>query len=129
MYMTVVAGSPCAKTVSFPWNLCTFLPRPAESRNSCTSNAGLLLFAFWGERRTLRDTRRAFKDAMLNNSIEPDFVDCPKEDSLCQSAWRPQPVAEQQQVLRIQGIYGCPSVSAELSEATGALLILIPHRN
>src|SRR5258707_13722920 len=46
--MTLFAGSPCAKTFSFPRNLPTFLPKPAESRNNCTSKAGLDSFAFLG---------------------------------------------------------------------------------
>src|SRR6267378_2946018 len=46
--MTLFAGSSCAKTFSFPRNLPTFLPKPAESRNNCTSKAGLDSFAFLG---------------------------------------------------------------------------------
>lgn len=75
MYMTFLAGSPCEKTVSFALNLATVLPRPAESRNDFTSNAGLDL-AFLGEQRTLMDTPRAGDGNMQDNSIEPDLEDC-----------------------------------------------------
>src|SRR5689334_2872081 len=58
MYMTLFAGSPCAKTVSFPLNLVSFLPRPVESRNCCTSKAGLLKFSLGAGRRTAAGIRR-----------------------------------------------------------------------
>src|SRR6266403_3506228 len=76
MYMTVFAGAPCAKTVSFFRNSSTFLPRPAESRNNFTSKAGFLEFALLGERGTLRDTRLGADDTMGQNSMEPDAADC-----------------------------------------------------
>src|ERR1700720_2224609 len=76
MYMTVFAGAPCAKTVSFFRNLSTFLPRPAESRNNFTSKAGFLEFALLGERGTLRDARLGADDTMRQNSMEPDPADC-----------------------------------------------------
>src|ERR1700752_2017283 len=76
MYITFFAGSPWAKTVFFPRNCSTFLPRPAESRNNFTLKAGLLVFAFLGERRTLADTRRGADDSMVKNSMEPDPTDC-----------------------------------------------------
>src|SRR6266849_7022814 len=79
MYMTFVAGSPCAKTVSFARNLFTFLPRPAESRNSCTSNAGLLRFAWGEERRAFSSTRLAAEDTMVQNSMK--HANCPVGDS------------------------------------------------
>src|SRR4029077_16190819 len=44
MYMTFRAGAPCAKTVSFPRNLRTTLPRPAESRKACASKTGTFAF-------------------------------------------------------------------------------------
>src|ERR1700722_19483850 len=56
--MTFFAGFPCTKTVSFPRNSPTFLPRPAVSRNDFTSKAGSFEFAFGGLRRGLLDTRR-----------------------------------------------------------------------
>ena len=43
----------------FSSKLAYLLPRPAESRNNFTSKAGLLEFAFWGERWALTDTRLA----------------------------------------------------------------------
>src|SRR6267143_5736544 len=70
MYMTVFAGAPCAKTVSFFRNSSTFLPRPAESRNNFTSKAGFLEFALLGERGTLRDTRLGADDTMGQNSMQ-----------------------------------------------------------
>src|ERR1700682_360198 len=76
MYMTVFAGAPCAKTVSFFRNLSTFLPRPAESRNNFTSKAGPFECAFLGERGTLRDTRLGADDTMAQNSMEPNAADC-----------------------------------------------------
>src|SRR5579863_1748004 len=76
MYITFFAGSPWAKTVFFPRNCSTFLPRPAESRNNFTLKAGLLVFAFLGERRTLADTRRGADDSMAKNSMEPEPADC-----------------------------------------------------
>src|SRR5216684_154169 len=75
MYMTFLAGSPCAKMVSFPRNLSTFLPRPAESRNDCTLKAGVLAFALGGERRTLTRTRRGLADIIRQNSMKPDCAD------------------------------------------------------
>src|SRR5580693_9326463 len=68
MYITFFAGSPCAKTVSLARNLPTFLPRPVESRNNFTSKAGLFEIAFRGERRTLKDSRRAAENAIRKNS-------------------------------------------------------------
>jgi hypothetical protein len=65
MYMTLCAGLPCAKTVSFPRNLATLLPRPPESRNNFTSNAGIPEFAFRGERGTLAGTRRTVDGTMI----------------------------------------------------------------
>src|SRR6202158_1459674 len=127
MYITVFAGAPCAKTVSFFRNLSTFLPRPAESRNNFTSKAGPLEFAFLGERGTLRDTRLAADDTMAQNSMEPDPADCTILNSPCRSAQPPQPEAEFQQILRIQGIGVTPSCSGELSATTSKLLI--PHRS
>lgn len=62
--MTFFPGSPCAKTVSFLRNLATFLPKPAESRNDCTSKARLRKFAFVEERRVWADARRT-EDTML----------------------------------------------------------------
>src|SRR5580693_4580768 len=70
MYITFFAGSPCAKTVSFPRNLATLLPRPAESRNNCTSKAGLLEFAFLAEGVTGTGTRRAAVDTIAYNSMK-----------------------------------------------------------
>src|SRR5690242_20475263 len=62
MYMTLFAGSPCAKMVSFPRNLDTILPRPADSRNSCTSKTGRLESTVGGGRRSLAGMRRVGKD-------------------------------------------------------------------
>src|ERR1700682_570911 len=127
MYITVFAGAPCAKTVSFFRNLSTFLPRPAESRNNFTSKAGPLEFAFLGERGTLRDTRLAADDTMAQNSMEPDPADCTILNSPGRSAQHPKPEAEFQQILRIQGIGVTPSGSGELSATTSKLLI--PQRS
>src|SRR4030095_13118837 len=70
MYMTFFAGSPCAKTVSFPRNLPTLLPRPVESRNNFTSNAGPLKLAFLRERRGLTGLRRTTEDTIVQNSMD-----------------------------------------------------------
>src|SRR5580693_6958830 len=74
MYITFFAGSPCAKTVSFARNLPTFLPRPVESRNNFTSNAGVFDFAFFGRRATatLRDTLRTDEEATQQNCMRQD---------------------------------------------------------
>src|SRR5260370_36745984 len=74
MYITFLAGSPCAKTVSFPGNLPTFLPRPVESRNDFTSNAEVFDFAFLGRRATatLTDTLRTDEEAIQQNSLRQD---------------------------------------------------------
>src|SRR5712671_7221821 len=83
MYMTLFAGSPCPKTVSFPRNSATFLRRPAESRNDCTSNAGILNFLFCGERETLTDARLAAEDTMRQNSMQFDSAHCSILNSAC----------------------------------------------
>src|SRR4030095_2437101 len=70
MYMTFFAGSPCEKTVSFPSNLSTFLPRPAESRSEFTSNAGTLRFAFLWERRGLTGLRRTTEGTIAQISMD-----------------------------------------------------------
>src|ERR1700719_2329826 len=79
MYMTLCAGSPCAKTVSFPRNFPTFLPRPTESRNNFTSNKGLLKLAFLRERRRLTGLRRITVDMLNQNSMDFGwlFKTCP----------------------------------------------------
>src|ERR1700736_2357557 len=92
MYMTLVAGSPCVKTVSFPANLDTFLPSPAESRNSLTSNAGILEFALGEERRALLSTRRTAADTMHQNSTTR--ADCPIQDSPWKSLLTSYPPGE-----------------------------------
>src|SRR6266403_929982 len=86
MYMTSVAGSPCAKTVSFPPNLETFLPRPVESRKNFTSNTGVLEFAFLEERETGAETRRVAEGAMRHNTTQLKFVDCSILYSMCRFA-------------------------------------------
>src|SRR6266850_404934 len=89
MYMTVFAGSPCPKTVSFPRNFSTFLRRPAESRNNFTSNTRLLEFAFLGERWTGTVARRAAEDTMRQNSMKFDSVHCAILNSSCRFAQLP----------------------------------------
>src|SRR6267378_7590832 len=86
MYMTSVAGSPCAKTVSFPPNLETFLPRPVESRKNFTSNTGVLECAFLEEREAGAETRRVAEDAMRHNTTQLKFADCPILYSMCRFA-------------------------------------------
>src|ERR1700720_2906712 len=81
MYMTFVAGSPCTKTVSLARNLFTFLPRPVESRNSCTSKRAVLELALGGRRRTFSGTRRAAEDTMLQTIMKR--AKCPIMDSQC----------------------------------------------
>src|ERR1700683_1262919 len=76
MYITLLAASPCAKTVSFLSNLPTFLPRPVESRNDFTSNAELLEFVFRGERGVLAATRVLAEDCMPQNSIRTSAANC-----------------------------------------------------
>src|ERR1700687_2346711 len=70
MYMTFVAGSPCTKTVSLARNLFTFLPRPAESRNNCTSKRAVLELALGGRRRTFPGTRLAAEDNIPQASMK-----------------------------------------------------------
>src|SRR5882724_11726366 len=127
MYMTVFAGSPCPKTVSFPRNSATFLRRPAESRNIFTSNAGIFVFAFFRERRTGTDERRAAEDTMRQNSMESDSVHCTILNSTCYFAQLSQSATEQQQVFMIQWIADDLSGPAEPSATTGALPI--PHHS
>src|SRR6266404_7505996 len=86
MYMTSVAGSPCAKTVSFPPNLETLLPRPAESRKNFTSNTGVLEFAFLEERETGTEARRVAEDAIRQITTQLKFVDCSILYSTCRFA-------------------------------------------
>src|SRR5580765_8154393 len=62
--MTPVAGSPCAKTISFALNLTTVLPRPVESRNDFASKARPLEDPFLGERRTFTGARRVVEDTI-----------------------------------------------------------------
>ena len=62
--MTPVAGSPCAKTVSFARKLVTVLPRPAESRNDFASKPRPFAGAFLGERRTFTGARRVVDDTI-----------------------------------------------------------------
>src|ERR1700726_5287482 len=84
MYMTFFAASPCAKTVSFFRNLSTFLPRPAESRNNCTSKAELLEFSFLEERPALTDARRTAEDTINQASMYP--ANCTILNSSCRPA-------------------------------------------
>src|SRR5258706_14301655 len=104
MYMTSVAGSPCAKTVSFPPNLETLLPRPAESRKNFTSNTGVLEFAFLEERETGTETRRVAEDAMRHNTTQLKFVDCPLLNTTCKFAQLPPFSPARQQALIIHEI-------------------------
>src|SRR6266850_6926367 len=127
MYMTLFAGSPCPKTVSFPRNFSTFLRRPAESRNNCTSNTRFLEFAFLRVRRTGMDERRAAEDTIRQNSMKLDSVHCTILNSTCRSAQRSQSYAEHQQVLMIQKMADDLNGPAGPSAATGALPI--PRRS
>src|SRR5260221_5871836 len=85
MYMTFVAGSPCAKTVSSLRNFSSFLPGPAEPRYNFTSNTAVLEFAFLGERRRLTGTRRLEEKRPISHrsssSMERDPPDCPIQDT------------------------------------------------
>src|SRR5437773_10150640 len=67
MYMTFFAGLPCAKMISFPRNLPTFLPRPVESSNDFTSKTALSDLVFLGE-RGLTDLRRTAEDMLGETS-------------------------------------------------------------
>src|SRR5467141_3742277 len=102
MYITSFAGSPCPKTISFPRNFSTFLRRPAESRNNCTSNTRLREFAFLGERRTGTDPRRAAEDTMRQNTMKFNSVHCTVLNRTCRFAQSPWPAVERQQVFSIQ---------------------------
>src|ERR1700674_186921 len=106
MYMTFSAPSPCAKMVSFPSNLLTVLRRPAESRNNCTSNAGIMECAFLGERETLTETRRGAVDTMRQNNMQADPAGCSILHTLGRPPKRSQAATELQQVLRIPGVTG-----------------------
>ena len=44
------------------------------------------MLAFWGERRTLADTRRGADDSMVKNSMKPDPADCSILHSPCRPA-------------------------------------------
>src|SRR5580658_852774 len=68
MYITFLAGSPCAKTGSFLPYSATFLPRPVESRNNFTSKARIPGFAFLLRRGTPTDTLRPGEGIDANNS-------------------------------------------------------------
>src|SRR5580700_6122612 len=77
MYMTFLAASPCAKTVSFFANLATFLPSPAESKNSFTSNSGPFVFAFRAEcGEVLTERCRAAEETMAESTSDPRPADC-----------------------------------------------------
>src|SRR6266403_1109465 len=106
--MTLFAGSPCAKTFSFPRNLPTFLPKPAESRNNFTSKTGLRKFAFLGERGASTGTRRTASDTMHQNSMDTNPAGCAILKSTCRFAQGSKFGAELQLVLRIQGFTGDP---------------------
>src|SRR5580692_8618816 len=68
MYITCLAGSPWAKTVSFLANSPTFLPRPVESRKRFTSKTRFFDFARGRAPRTLADTLRLAGDSIVNDS-------------------------------------------------------------
>src|SRR5580698_10299217 len=68
MYITCLAGSPWAKTVSFLANLPTLLPRPVESRKRFTSKARFFDFARSGAGRSLADTLRPAGDTIRHSS-------------------------------------------------------------
>src|SRR5580704_303534 len=89
MYMTFVAGSPCAKTVSFGSNLAIFVPSPAEPRNNFASNAGIRGSAFLGERRTAGDTRRTAESAIRQNSTGANSAGCSILHTSCQATSAP----------------------------------------
>src|SRR5271163_2269012 len=69
MYITCLAGSPWAKTVSFLSKVPTFLPSPVESRNFFTSKARFRGLVRFGERGTLIDTLRLARGTIKNNNM------------------------------------------------------------
>jgi hypothetical protein len=69
MYMTLLAGLPCAKMVSFLRNVFIVLPRLVESRNTFTSKAGIFESAFWRQRRGLLGARRAAAGDMIGHIL------------------------------------------------------------
>src|SRR6267143_4591894 len=123
MYMTFFAGSPCAKTVSFFRNLPTLLPKPVESRNDCASKAGLLDFAFLGERRTLTDTRRGLQDSIRQNSMERESAECTILNTTSQPAPHRRPPQKSVRFLLLNELQENLSCFAVLSAMKGALLI------
>src|SRR5271156_2356057 len=72
MYMTFLAASPWAKTLSFFANLASFLPSPAESRKSFTSNGGRLVFAIRREcGGALTERRLTAEEAIGQSTCDP----------------------------------------------------------
>src|SRR5580658_2304251 len=71
MYITCLAGSPWAKTVSFLSNVPTFLPKPVESRNCFTSKPRLLRVARFRRRGALIETLRLTGATIGDNSMAP----------------------------------------------------------
>lgn len=72
LYWNFLAASPCAKTAASFSNLATFLPSPAESRNSFTSNAALLALAFRADcGEALTERRRTAEGAIPPNTSDP----------------------------------------------------------
>src|SRR5579859_271759 len=102
--MTLFAGSPCAKIVSFAAYLPTVLPRPVESRNNFASNALLPKCAFLGERRAWADTRRAELDTMRQNTIERSSACCSILHSTTSPAQPPRAILKLEQVLWIEWV-------------------------
>src|ERR1700735_47232 len=72
MYMTFLAGSPCANTVSFAPNLTTFLPRPVESRKNFRSKPSFLEFPFLTPFGIFAETRLAAEDNIDQTSPTAD---------------------------------------------------------
>src|SRR6266568_9058635 len=119
--MTSFAGSPCAKTISFPRNLPTFLPRPVESRNDFTSKTALLDLVFLGERRGLTVLRRIAEDMLGENSTGSGACSMPSIQYwiLAYSVHAFSDYSLSQRSLK-----AIPSGSGELSATIGALLII-----
>src|SRR5580693_3447440 len=69
MYITCLAGSPWAKTVSFLSNVPTFLPKPVERRNCFTSKTRLLRVVRFAGRGALIDTLRLAEGTINKNNM------------------------------------------------------------
>src|ERR1700736_3223187 len=76
MYMTFFEVSPCERMICFLRKSLTFLFRPAESRNECTSNFRFREATFLEAGETPASVRRGDEDIIANNTLRHRPVQC-----------------------------------------------------